>query len=175
MSFVTNVLSNFSYEIAKITSQFVTGKVLSEEQIRSISKNTVGVYFADFFPTPKEEFEARKRVEMALAHINEASRIVLELQGELHDQENRLNQVILQIEEKKKVAEHYATLAQTNQQAFDAFKVELEETLRKQLRVEAERGKRLRQFISFVIGVITLILGAYLPSIVNFIRAYFQI
>jgi hypothetical protein len=172
---ITDFLTTVVYEAGKILTQAITGSLLTEDQIRKISKNTIGTYFADFFPTPKEELEARARVDKALAHISEASRIVLELQDELQDQEGKLNQIILQIEEKKKIADHYATLAQTNQQVFDAFKLELEETLRGQLREEAERGKRIRQVISFIIGLITLILGAYLPTIVEFIRNYLQI
>jgi predicted RNase H-like nuclease (RuvC/YqgF family) len=170
-------------ELAAVTSktllQIITGKLFTEDQIRNISQNTIGAYFKDFFPPIKEEAEAKKRVEQAQAHINEASRIISDLQGELQNQAGQLDQIVREIEEKKKIADHYATLAETNQKAFEAFKEELEETLRKELRAESERGKRARQVVSLAFWIITLVLGAalgaYFIPLVTFLRGLIKI
>lgn len=50
----------------------------------------------------------------------------------------------------------------------------MEKTLKEQLIAQAEKGKRLRQAVSFVIWLVTLILGAalgaYFIPIINYIR-----
>jgi hypothetical protein len=69
-----------------------------------------------------------------------------------------------EIDEKKQIAERYAILAQTNQDALAAFKVEMEETVRKELSAQAEQGKRLRRAVSFISGAVTLVIGAALGA-----------
>jgi hypothetical protein len=161
-------------EISRVLSRIITGKLLTEEQIQSISKNTIGSYFTDWLPTPKEEADAKRRVELARMYISEASGIISGLQDELNQQAQQLDQIIRDIEEKKKQADHYDVLAKTNKEAFDAFKAEMEKTLREQLIAQAEKGKRLRQAVSFVIWLVTLVLGAalgaYFIPIINYIR-----
>jgi flagellar biosynthesis chaperone FliJ len=161
-------------EISRVLSRIITGKLLTEEQIQSISKNTIGSYFTDWLPTPKEEADAKRRVEQARMHISEASGIISGLQDELNQQAQQLDQIIRDIEEKKKQADHYEVLAKTNKEAFDAFKTEMETSLREELIAQAEKGKRLRQAVSFMIWLITLILGAalgaYFIPIINYIR-----
>ena len=168
------IIETVVIDLARAVTQIVTGKFLTEEQIRLVSKNVVGAYFADWLPNPKDEVEAKQRVEQARLHITEASQIISSLQGDLDNQAKQLDQIIREIEEKKKVADHYAILAETNQKAFGAFKVEMEEAIRKQLQAEAEKGKRARQIVSFVIWFITLVLGAalgaYFIPLVEFFR-----
>jgi hypothetical protein len=167
-----------SLEITKAVVQLITGKLLTEEQIRSISKNAVGSYFADWLPTPKEEVEAKKRVEEARMHITEASRIVSTLQDDLDKQFHQLDQIVKDIEAKKNLADHYSKLVEINQQAFSAFKSEIEESIRKELRLEADRGKRARQLVSLAGSVITLVLGAalgaYFIPLVQLIQNWFK-
>lgn len=163
-------------EFARAATQVITGRFLTNEQIRLISKNAVGAYFSDWLPTPKDEVEAKKRVEQARLHITEASYIISGLQNDLDNQAKQLDQIIREIEEKKKVVDHYTTLAETNQKAFGAFKVEMEEAIRKQLQAETEKGKRARQIVSFAFWVITLVLGAalgaYFIPLVGLIRSW---
>lgn len=167
-----------SLEITKVLVQTITGTLLTEEQIRSISKNAVGSYFADWLPTPKEEVEAKKRVEEARMHITEASRIVSTLQNDLDKQFHQLDEIVKEIEKKKTVAEHYSNLVEINQQAFSALKSEMEASIRKELRLEAERGRRARQLVSFAGSVITLVLGAalgaYFIPLVQLIQGWFK-
>jgi hypothetical protein len=169
------MLNSIIVEAIRVISQLVTGKLLTDEQIRSISGNIVGTYVSDWFPKPKEEHEASKRVEVARAHITEATRIILDLRTDLDNQATHLDQLVAQIAEKEKLAEHYATLAQTNQAAFAPLRAEMERVLREQLVAQANKGKRLRQALSFIAWIITLILGAalgvYFPAIVAAIKA----
>jgi len=152
-------------QVSRAVIQVITGKFLTDEQIRLISKNVVGAYFADLLPTPKNELEAKERIEQASLYITEASQIISGLQNDLDNQASQLDQIIREIEEKKKVANHYSMLAETNQKAFTAFKIEMEESIRKQLNAEANKGKRARQIVSAVMWLITLILGAALESV----------
>jgi hypothetical protein len=165
--------------VARAAAQIISGKFLTDEQIRLISKNVVGAYFSDWLPVPKDEVEAKKRVELARLYITEASQIISGLQNDLDNQAMQLNQVIREIEEKRKVADHYATLIETNQKAFGAFKVEMEEAIRMQLQTESEKGKQARQIVSFIFWLITLILGAalgaYFIPLVNLIRSWLNI
>ncbi|MBE9103187.1 hypothetical protein [Vacuolonema iberomarrocanum] len=45
-----------------------------------------------------------------------------------------------------------------------AFKAEMEETVRKELSVQAEKGKHLRRTVSVISGAITLVIGAALGA-----------
>lgn len=163
--------------ILRVTVQIVTGNLLTEDQIRNISKNIVGSLIADWLPSVEEDTRIEKRVEEARLHITEANRIISGLQSELDNQVQQLNNLVTEIEDKKKVAEHYTTLIETNKREFGAFKIEMEKAVRQELRAEAERGKYIRQLVSLIIWITTLILGAalgaYFVSIVNFFRGWF--
>jgi len=162
--------------LIRAASQIITGKLLSDEQIKQISENVVGAYFIDWLPETKHEKETKERVEEARSHIFQASQIISTLQDDLDNQTNKLDQIIIEIEEKKKLADHYSTLAETKEKAFEAFKIEIEKAVRVQLKAEAERGKKARQVVSFVFWLITLILGAalgaYFIPLVDLIRTW---
>jgi hypothetical protein len=72
---VTFIVSEASKEAVKL----LTGKLLTESQIQSISKHVVGRYFADLLPTSKNEAEAEERIASARMHITEASNIISSL------------------------------------------------------------------------------------------------
>lgn len=158
-------------------SRAVTGRFLSEKQIRSIARSTIGKYFADFLPEPKDERAARERVEEARQHIGKASSIISQMQQELAQQSVQLDVLLMEIEEKRKLAEKYEQLAATNQRHFAAFRTEMEEALRQELIAQQEKGRRLRQLASFAIWFVTLILGAslgaYFKEIVEWAAAIF--
>ena len=157
----------------------MTSRWLTDEQIRNISSNVVGNYFTDWLHTPKEEKEASERIKAAQTHIAEASHIISSLHSDLDAQATQLNKLATDIEEKKKSAEHYAILAKTNQEAFAPFRVEMERAIREQLITQANKGKRLRQTVSFFIWLFTLVagaaLGAYFQTIVTAVRSWFHI
>jgi DNA repair exonuclease SbcCD ATPase subunit len=160
MDIVTLLVAEASKEAIKL----VSGKLLTENQIQSISKHVVGRYFADLLPTPENEAEAEKRIESAREHIAEAGSIIASLQGDLEKQASQLEFLAKEIDQKKQLAERYAVLAQTNQDAFSAFKAEMEETLRKELNAQNENGKAIRRTVSFVSWLIALVAGAFLGA-----------
>ena len=145
-------------------SRAITGRLFTEEQIRAVTKSTIGKYFAELLPEPGDERTARERVEEARLHIGKASSIINQMQGELTQQSKQLDDLLVEVEEKKKLAEKYGQLAATNQQQFAAFRTEMEEVLRKELIAQAEKGRRLRQAASFAIWLLTLVLGAWLGT-----------
>jgi hypothetical protein len=145
-------------------SRAVTGKLFTDAQIRSLASHAVGKYFVDWLPEPKEQRTARERVEEARQHIGKASSIITAMQSELSTQSTELDKLLVEIEEKKKLAQQYAHLAATNQEQFAAFRKEMEDVLRSELMAQSEEGKRLRQSVSFAIWFVTLVLGAALGA-----------
>jgi len=154
------IVSLISSEAVKL----LTGKLLTESQIQNISKHLVGRYFADLLPTSESEAEAGERIASARMHITEASHIISSLQGDLEKQAEQLEFLAKEIDQKKQIAERYAVLAQTNQDAFSAFKMEMEETLRKELNAQNEKGKIVRRTVSFASWLIALVAGAFLGA-----------
>lgn len=167
----------FIDEVANALIRAITGRIFTEDQIKKITSDAIGKYFADLFPTPKEELVAKERFESARNHILSASTIIREMQQELEGQDKKLTNILQEIEEKKKLADHYQALAKTNQKEFQAFREEMEVALRKELIQQTERGKRLRQILSILIWLFTLIagaaLGTYFNQILTWIRTLF--
>lgn len=151
-------------ELVRELSKRATGKLLTEAQVQTLTKSIVGKYFSEWLPTPQREAEAEKRISAARIHITEATKIISGLQDDLEKQANQLNLLAKEIDEKKQIAERYAILTQTNQDALAAFKAEMEATVRKELSVQAEKGKRLRRAVSVISGAITLVIGAALGA-----------
>ncbi|MEW6713968.1 MAG: hypothetical protein AB1306_02600 [Nitrospirota bacterium] len=172
MSFVVSLYG----EVLSELSRLITGQIFSDKQIKTITSGAVGKYFSDFFPTPKDEQEAQDKVNAALKHISAASTIILEMQQNLESQNQNLGHLLTEIEEKRKLAERYETLANTNQQEFAAFREEMEESLRKELKEQAAKGRRPRQVASLLLWIITLVagaaLGAYFKDIVSLMHKY---
>ena len=169
MSLISSIYGELTTEIIRIA----TGRMFSEEQIKTITSHAAGKYLAEFFPESAEEADARKRVEDAKNYISSASQIISDLQQELDTKTTNLDALLEDIEEKKKLAERYQHLANTNQEQFAALRQEMEDALRRQLIEESQKGKNMRRFISFLIGLFTLIagaaLGAYFKDIVGWL------
>lgn len=159
-----NPLTDLGLIVSNELIRFITGRLFTEKQIRSITSHAVGKYLLDWFPEPEEERKARERVEEAKQHINEASTIIAAMQAELINQSAELDKLLEDIEEKRKLAERYTNLAQTSEEKFYAFRAEIEEVLRKELRRQSEQGKTVRQVISISFWFVTLILGAALGT-----------
>lgn len=150
-------------ELVAIAIRAITGVLYTDSQIKSITSGVTGKYLKEFFPSTKDELEAKNRVDAARNHIESASTIIHSIE-DLEAQDLQLNELLVTIKEKKKLADRYQTLADTNKEAFDAFKVEMEEALRKELVEQANKGKRTRQVVSFVLWGVTLVIGAALGS-----------
>jgi chromosome segregation ATPase len=168
-------LNDLLVELTRILTRIITGRLLTEEQIKGVTGTVVGQYFTDWFPQPKDEAEAEKRVNTAKNHIAEATRIIDGLKVDLDSQANQLEKLSEEINQKRNIAERYAAMAATNEKVVAAFRSELEEALRSELTAQANRGKRLRQLASFAVWFFTLILGAalgaYFPQLVQLGRS----
>ncbi|MEZ7502377.1 hypothetical protein QO189_07820 [Psychrobacter sp. Arc29] len=145
--------------IAELT-RAITGSLYTDDQIKSITKGATGKYLKEFFPETRDERLSRDRADSARNHIEAASAIIHDMQEDLETQDKKLNTLLETIDEKKKLADRYQTLADTNKEAFDAFRIEMEEALRKELVEQANTGKRTRQLAAGIIWIITLIAGA---------------
>ncbi len=152
----------------------ITGRLYTDEQIKSLTSGTVGKYFTEFFPTPKDELAAHERVEAARTHIAAASSIIRDMQDDLEAENRKLGELLEEVEQKKQLADRYQALAHTNREAFEAFHVEMEEALRKELQDQAEKGRRIRQIVSAVLWLVTLVVGAALGAYFKEIVAWFQ-
>jgi CHASE3 domain sensor protein len=155
---------SFQTELISIAIRAMTGVLYTDSQIKTITSGATGKYLKEFFPYTKDELEAKNRVDTAREHIDAASTIIRDMQEDLEAQDVQLNELLDTIKEKKKLADRYQTLADTNKEAFVAFKIEMEEALRKELVEQATQGKRTRQAVSFVLWVITLVIGAALGT-----------
>jgi len=125
--------------VAVELSRALTGRLFTDDQIRAVTKTAIGKYFADLLPEPEDKRTARERVEEARSHIGRASAIIAQMQQELSSQSTQLDKLLVEVEEKKQLAEKYGVLAATNQQQFAAYKSEIEEVLRKELIAQAEK------------------------------------
>lgn len=70
--------------------RLITGRLFTEEQIRSITSDAIGKHFADLFPTPEEQRTARERIDQARLHIEGAGNIIAQMQQELSVQSQQL-------------------------------------------------------------------------------------
>jgi hypothetical protein len=159
---IVTLFTFLTSEVAKETIKLLTGKLLTESQIESVSKHVVGKYLVD--PLPTSENEAEERVASARIHIIEAMNIISSLQADLENQADQLDFLAKEIDQKKQIAERYAVLAKTNQDTFSAFKMEMEETLRKELNAQNEKGKTIRRTVSFASWSVALVAGAFLGA-----------
>jgi CHASE3 domain sensor protein len=157
-------LVNLEMEIVGTLVRAVTGKLYTDRQIKTITSGTIGRYFAEFFPTPKEEFTSQQRAESARKHIAAAGSIIRDMQEDLDSQDRELGALVEEVAQKKQLADRYQALAHTNRQAFEAFRAEMEEALRKELQEQAQKGRRTRQALSMILWLVTLILGAGLGA-----------
>lgn len=161
LKYTLDVLSS---ELANEIIRLITGQLFTRKQITKITSHAIGKYFYDWFPEPEEEIKAKERVETARKHISKASSIIAEMQSDLENQSLQLDHILEEIGEKKKLADRYSELAETSQKKFSAFKAEIEETLRNELILQSNQGKRFRQIASFILWIITLIAGAAMGS-----------
>lgn len=157
--------------IAQALTQLVTGKLLTDRQIRAISTNVIGRYFTDWLATPKDERQLDDRITEARNHLKRATEIILEFKDNLDTQTKQLDEVASQLNENKAEAQRYAALAKAGGEAVAAIRQELQAGLRDELEAQARKGRRLRQAVSFVVWLVTLFLGSYLPQIVDWSRA----
>src|SRR5712691_9373382 len=123
------MLDKLFLEITQILIRIITGRLLTEKQIGSLTGSVVGKQFRDWFPKSQDEIEAQKRLDSAKHHIAEANRLIGSLKDDLDSQANQLQKLSHEIDDKRNLAERYRAIATINEQASAAFRSELEETL----------------------------------------------
>jgi hypothetical protein len=146
-------------EILAELSKIITGKLLTDAQIIAASKSIVGSQFLDFLAPTQKEVEAKERIENARRHISEASTIISSIQNELEDQATKLDFLVKEIEEKKELADRYATLAKANEESFRAYRAEMEDTVRKELIAQSEKHKNLRKVLAIFLFIFSAVFG----------------
>lgn len=151
----------------------LTGALYTDEEIRRITNGATGRYLKEFFPVTKNEQNAQSRIIAARNHIESAGIIIREMQDDLEVQDRQLNDLLITIGEKKKLADRYQTLAETNKEAFGAFREEMEDALRNELIEQANQGKRVRKTASAIIWLLTIIAGAALGTYFKDIISWF--
>jgi hypothetical protein len=154
-----------SVEIFAELSKIITGKLLTDAQITTASKTIVGSHFTDFLAPTQKEVEAKERIENARRHISEASTIISSIQNELEDQAAKLDFLVKEIEQKKELADRYATLAKANEEYFLAYRAEMEDAVRKELIAQSETHKNMRK----VLAVFLFIFSAVFGGVVQFV------
>lgn len=167
---ITTLFSKMLVELIRL----YTGRMFNESEIRQITSHTVGKHFKDFFPIPEDEQNAKIRVTEAQAHIAKAGQFIASMQDDLNKQSLALDNLLIEIEEKKKIADKFRHLANTNKQQFQAFKEEIEETIRGEIIAQSEKGKAIRRLTSFFVWIITLFIGAGLGTYFKDIVAWAQ-
>jgi hypothetical protein len=169
-----SLVNTLIHEIMQQLIRALTGRLFTKQQIDTIVRNSIGKHFAEYFPTAEEERDAIERVAEAESHIAKATAIVAKLQTDLNSRSESLRRLLTEIEEKQKLAEHYATLATTSEKQTAAFRGEIESAIRQELIAQANKGKRMRQAASFIVWAFTLVagaaLGAYFTDIVTLMK-----
>jgi hypothetical protein len=153
-----------SSEIIRTLVQLVTGRLLSKKQIDSISSSLAGKLLANWLPQPEDQRPAQSRIEEAQKHIEGASKIVAELQNELHDQMEQLRVVAADIDAKRAKAEEYSALLKADEPTVRAMRSQMEEAVRHELQEQSSRGRRLRQVLAAIGWLLTLIIGSAVGS-----------
>jgi len=119
--------------------------------------------------------DPRDKIMVAKRHMESAGAIFDELRADLDAQSKALDELVIKAEEKKKEADHYTRLASISEDAFSAYREEMERVIRVSLEEQAARGRRMRRIASGILTVTTLVvgaaLGAYFKDIVAWMRA----
>jgi hypothetical protein len=164
------LFAEISLGTMRALSQMISGKLLNDEQIKSITSHVVGRHFAEFLSKPQDEVEAQNRVDAARNHLTEATRIIGEFKNELEKETKQLEEIAATLQRTKDEAEKYAQLARLNKEAYAPLRSELQESLRSELAEQARKGRRLRQVVALIVWLVTLVLGSYLPQIVDWAK-----
>ena len=164
----------FINELSTQVIRGLTGQLFTKDQIRQITRHSLGRYFEALFPEDEEELDRAERLAAAQTHIESASRIMAEMRVELDAQTETLNRLLGEIDEKKSLAEKYGALAETNQEAASAMRMEIEEAIGQELTRQSSQGRTVRRLVSAFLWILTLILGAALGAYFKDIVGWFS-
>jgi lipopolysaccharide export LptBFGC system permease protein LptF len=159
-----NTVSQIYSEALLQITRILTGRLFTEEQIKSITKHSLGRYLEALFPENEEEVDRTRRISIAQEHIISASKIMAEMRVDLDAQAEVADFLAAEIEEKKELAKKYSALAQNNQDAASAMRMEIEEAINQELRRQSLEGRTARKIASTIIWCVTLVIGAALGT-----------
>lgn len=125
-------LGGLTTELLRESARMLSGRLLTSDQIGGITSTIVGKYFADWFPEPEEEVEARRQIQLAQHHLVQAQSIIADLRKEAEEQAKQLEGLEAALHQKKELAEHYAALAAAGQDTSRAFRSEMETVIRQE-------------------------------------------
>jgi hypothetical protein len=144
-------------------SSALLGTSLPSDLIASIASNIASRMIEDLIREQLTFYQVKDisdRAKEAASQLENAGKIIQDLQKELHTRGLELDQLMELITDRKNEAIHWANQATKSEELAKSFNRELEIRIREQLRAELDRGKRKRQVLGMVIWVITLIAGA---------------
>lgn len=151
----------------------LTGQLFTEDQIKLITKHSLGQHLEALFPDNQEELDRANRISIAQDHILNASKIMAEMRVELDAQAQATDLLAAEIKQKKQLAKEYAALADSNQDAASAMRMEIEQSINQELKRQSLQGRTTRRIASAILWSITLILGAalgaYFPDVVSYV------
>lgn len=160
---IQSVSQIYTEALLQIT-RLLTGKLFTEDQINLITKHSLGKYLEALFPENEEELDRKQRISVAQDHILNASKIMAEMRVDLDAQAEAAEMLVSEIEEKKELAKKYSALAQNNQDAASAMRMEIEESIKQELRRQSLEGRAARRFVSILLWSFTLVIGAALGT-----------
>lgn len=167
--FINALLDEATLALARIA----TGRLFTKEQIRHITRHSLGRYLEDLFPKDAEDLPRAERLSAARNHIENASVIIAEMRIELNAQAEALDRLVEEINEKKSLADRYASLASANKDAVSAMTMEIEEAIGNELARRSEEGRTARRVASATLALVTLVsgaaLGAYFKDIIDWL------
>jgi uncharacterized membrane protein required for colicin V production len=137
-------------------------RVSPAQQSAAISilvRNAVMDVTSEWLGKPKSTNMAARAVTVR-NHLEEANFIISSIEKELEAQAGRLTQLTEDIEEKKRDAAHWETLASANEELAQALAVEVEHRVRDQIRIELNKGKEMRFVRGLIFFFINVIIGA---------------
>lgn len=87
----------FINELSTQVIRSITGQLFTKDQIKQITKHSLGRYFEALLPEDEEELERAERLAAAQRHIESASKIMAEMRVELDAQTETLNRLLEEI------------------------------------------------------------------------------
>jgi len=130
---------------------------ISDSVITNIASDVVIEFFEKRFLglTKEEQDDVRKRAQIASQYLNEASKVLTELQVILNKRTQELDLLMSEIDTKRTEAEHWQDMASVNKELAQALTKEVQ----KQIRAELDRNKTRRQILAAILWIFTLIAG----------------
>jgi hypothetical protein len=93
-TYIVSFLAKLGDELLNVVMRTISGRLFTDQQIKTIISGANGKYFADVFPTPRHEQEPQPKVDVARKHIAAASSIILEMRQNLMSQNQDLERLL---------------------------------------------------------------------------------